>query len=80
MPLGRVLLNNLKELEMQDIILWLEQRTFAEWVAVASLLVAIVAFIFKGKVTGKKSVKASRGSVALGDNAKGNTINVTQGE
>lgn len=61
---------------MQDFIVWLEARTFVEWVALLSLIVAvIVGFFNKGKLS-NKTIKAEKGSVALGDNAKGNTINL----
>jgi hypothetical protein len=61
---------------MQDFLTWIDARTFGEWVAFISLIVAlIVGFITKDKLF-KKTIKAEKGSVALGDNAKGNTITV----
>ncbi|WP_102797462.1 hypothetical protein [Bowmanella denitrificans] len=63
---------------MADIMTWLQQRSFAEWVAVASLAAAILGLLFKNKFKGKTSVTARHGSVALGDNAQGNSIQVNQ--
>lgn len=60
----------------QSFQLFLESRTFAEWVALACLLVAIIGIFIKKTESKKLRIKASKRSVAFGDKASGNSITI----
>ena len=61
---------------LDELLTWIEDRSFGEWVGVFSLIVAILALIIKKKIAGKKIINAEKTSVAFGDGASENTINL----
>lgn len=61
-------------MEAEALLNWIKDRSFGEWVALASLFVAIWGLWIKGKPPFKKVVKAKKGSIAFGDEASGNTV------
>lgn len=59
---------------MEDFFVWLDARTFSEWLALSSLIVAVIVGFLKKDKLFNNTITAEKGSVALGDKAKGNTI------
>jgi hypothetical protein len=59
---------------LENFQLWIEGRTFAEWVAVGCLIVASIGLFINKTKSKKLRIKATKGSVAFGNKASGNSI------
>jgi len=63
---------------MDEFFRKIESLTLSEWVGILALIVGLLGLFIKIKeVLKNKSVHAEGGSVAFGDDARGNVINIT---